>query len=315
MNYTSLVEFLEEIAEAERTDVGATASGFLKSIQTFDMFFALKLLCKIFSLVDTTNTALQSTQLHYQIAAQLILTLSDTVTALRDPVAFDKFWDETVQEATNLAVEEPMLPRIRRIPRRLDDGAAHHVFRSSKDVFRQRYNEVVDCICEALRDRFGGVDQLTKVEQFVIGKVTDEQVVTGFYGDDFDAGRLKLHRDMFHDVLRARRLSVNSLDDVVGILKADETLRLLIPEFTKLLKLALTICVTTATAERSFSALRRLKTFLRSTMSQERLNHAALLHVHRDLALSPRVNLKQICNEFILKNTVRGNSFALFDED
>ena len=42
------------------------------------------------------------------------------------------------------------------------------------------------------------------------------------------------------------------------------------------------IPVTTATAERSFSALRRLKTYSRSTMSKERLNHTMLLYPRRD---------------------------------
>ena len=38
----------------------------------------------------------------------------------------------------------------------------------------------------------------------------------------------------------------------------------------------------TSTAERSFSALRRIKTYLRTSMNQARLNHCMLLHVLRD---------------------------------
>ena len=40
-------------------------------------------------------------------------------------------------------------------------------------------------------------------------------------------------------------------------------------EITKLLQIYLTIAVTTATAERKFSVLKQLKTWLRSTMMQE----------------------------------------------
>ncbi|KAF0756225.1 52 kDa repressor of the inhibitor of the protein kinase-like [Aphis craccivora] len=40
-----------------------------------------------------------------------------------------------------------------------------------------------------------------------------------------------------------------------------------------------------ASAERSFSTLRRLKTWLRSQIGQERLTGLALLHVHRDIEL------------------------------
>ena len=39
---------------------------------------------------------------------------------------------------------------------------------------------------------------------------------------------------------------------------------------------------TNAESERSFSAVRRIKSYLRSTMSQQRLNHLMVLHVHSD---------------------------------
>lgn len=53
------------------------------------------------------------------------------------------------------------------------------------------------------------------------------------------------------------------------------------PNMTVLLQLIATLPVTTATKERSFSALKYLKTYLRSTMNQTRLNGLALLYVHR----------------------------------
>lgn len=44
-----------------------------------------------------------------------------------------------------------------------------------------------------------------------------------------------------------------------------------------------TLPVSISSAERSFSTLRRLKTWLRSTMIEERLNGLALLHTHTDI--------------------------------
>ena len=41
---------------------------------------------------------------------------------------------------------------------------------------------------------------------------------------------------------------------------------------------------TNAISERSFSALKRVKTYLRSTTGEGRLNHLMLLHVHKELA-------------------------------
>ena len=50
-------------------------------------------------------------------------------------------------------------------------------------------------------------------------------------------------------------------------------------ELTKLMKFFLTIPMTTAEPERCFSTLKRVKTFLRSTMKQERLNALAMISV------------------------------------
>ena len=40
--------------------------------------------------------------------------------------------------------------------------------------------------------------------------------------------------------------------------------------------------MTSATAEQSFSTLRRIKDHTQSTMTQERLNHVILMHVHKE---------------------------------
>ena len=47
---------------------------------------------------------------------------------------------------------------------------------------------------------------------------------------------------------------------------------------------------------RSFSALRRIKSYLRATMSQERLNHIMVLYFHKHL--TDQICYIEICNEF-----------------
>ena len=46
----------------------------------------------------------------------------------------------------------------------------------------------------------------------------------------------------------------------------------------------MTLDVSSASAERSFSSFRRLKTYLRSTMTEERLTNLALLYIERDIS-------------------------------
>ena len=56
------------------------------------------------------------------------------------------------------------------------------------------------------------------------------------------------------------------------------------PQLLQTIQIAMIIGVTTASAERSFSSLRRIKSYLRSTMSQDRLNNLSLIHIERDLS-------------------------------
>ncbi|CAH1109421.1 unnamed protein product [Psylliodes chrysocephalus] len=54
-------------------------------------------------------------------------------------------------------------------------------------------------------------------------------------------------------------------------------------ETYKLFNLVLTIPATSVSAERNFSCLKRIKTYLRNTMTQERLSGLAMLSIEQEL--------------------------------
>lgn len=51
-----------------------------------------------------------------------------------------------------------------------------------------------------------------------------------------------------------------------------------------------TITITTATPERTFSSLGRIKNYMRSTMSEDRLNDLAILYIHTPIDVDEIVN-------------------------
>ena len=57
------------------------------------------------------------------------------------------------------------------------------------------------------------------------------------------------------------------------------------PHISTLLQIFVTLPVTTSSSEWSFSALKFIKNYLRSTMTDERLNGLALLFIHPDITL------------------------------
>ena len=86
-------------------------------------------------------------------------------------------------------------------------------------------------------------------------------------------------------------------------MKKADSVRRMLSEVDKLVKLYLTIPVTTATAERTFSALKRVKSGLRSSVTQERLNHCVLIHVFKDRVDELRV--EGIAEEFVARDLRR----------
>ena len=67
---------------------------------------------------------------------------------------------------------------------------------------------------------------------------------------------------------------------------------------------------TNAVSERSFSSLQRIKSYLRSTMNQDRLTHLMILHIHKES--TDKLDLISIANEFVAGDTHRLTVFGTF---
>ena len=89
-----------------------------------------------------------------------------------------------------------------------------------------------------------------------------------------------------------------TLGDIIKYLqKLPRTYKLLISEVIKIAKIMLVMPATNALSERSFSALKRVKTSLRSTTTDSRLNNILTLHVHKEELDS--LNISKVADEFI----------------
>ena len=77
-----------------------------------------------------------------------------------------------------------------------------------------------------------------------------------------------------------------------------------------LCKLILVNPATSAAGERSFSTARRLKTWLRSRMNQERFSNLTVLNIHKER--TDRLSTVDIANKFTDRNTNRKRNFGTF---
>ena len=78
------------------------------------------------------------------------------------------------------------------------------------------------------------------------------------------------------------------------------------------MKLAIVMPATNAVSERSFSAMRRLYTYLRTNMSQNRLNNMMVLHVHKEK--TDALKLVNVANEFVFGSEHQLKQFRKFTD-
>ena len=102
--------------------------------------------------------------------------------------------------------------------------------------------------------------------------------------------------DLSHEIVSFRREFKNELSalesviDVFKLIISSNIMTSVPEEVTAACALFLTLPVTVASAERSFSKLKLIKSYLRSTMAQERLDGLSLLAIERDAAQKLKID-------------------------
>ena len=125
--------------------------------------------------------------------------------------------------------------------------------------------------------------------------------------------KLKLMAPTLHALrlamLRRRHVinEVSEAADIFRIMSVD--MRSMFSEDEKLVRLLMVCQCSSADAERSFSALRRLKTWLRSAMSQSRLFGVSVFHCHQDL-LDHALDMHALMTDFVGRSDVRIKLFG-----
>lgn len=104
-----------------------------------------------------------------------------------------------------------------------------------------------------------------------------------------------------------------TITDLTKLLQSlDLSRRLLISQVIQLAKFLLVAPATNAVSKRSFSALKRLKTYMRSTMGDNRLNSLMVRHVHKDK--TDATNLIDAANRFVGECASRKRFFGKFTD-
>ena len=173
-----------------------------------------------------------------------------------------------------------------------------------KEHFKAIYFETIDAVHKALKERFEQPSFIifSNAENLLLKLIHGESYQTEYddfvmvYADDIETTvlpcELLILRTMFES------LEPVHFGDIVEKLRTiSPQERIIINNIITIIKIVLTTGATSATPKRSFSLERRVKIWLRSSMTQKRFNALAILYSHKDIV--DKLSLVAIGNGFV----------------
>ncbi|KAH7935599.1 hypothetical protein HPB52_010338 [Rhipicephalus sanguineus] len=296
-NYERVQATMQELLQTPgslRDDRRGIMRGYEKQLQKFHTLFGLNMSKELFGPCEQLARALQSPKYSATGTKQAAKALCQTMANLRTEDGFDRVFEETQNAAMRLGLDQSETAVARRVkpPTRFEHSIkpAPPVVLDAKTKLRKEFFAAVDCVTSEIKNRFDqpGMDYLAKLECAIVNstrgqRLTEEALkeALGVHSTDFDLDRLAAQLLLLPTVISGA--GVNTVEDVAEQLRSEsQTVRNLLDQVVKLVQLLLTVPASAASGERSFSALRRVKTYLRSRMTQARLTHLLLLHTHRE---------------------------------
>ncbi|GJU03954.1 zinc finger MYM-type protein 1-like protein [Tanacetum coccineum] len=308
----------EALLQVAETDNDSLIQSQAKSLATnelgdFEFLVAIVIWFEILYVVNLVSKKLQSSDMLIDIAIKEVKGLISFFEEFRETGL-----SKAINDAKEIAVEmdiDPVFVQKRVIRRKrqfdentIDDDASF----SAEESFKINYFlYIVDQAIGSLRTRFEQYTEYANIFGFLFScdklksyddkslKLSCTQLEAALKNgerSDIDANELFMELRLLDNFLPSENMAPV---DVLTFLKQRDCF----PNALIAYRVLLTIPVTVASAERSFSKLKLLKSYLRSSMSQERLNGLAMIAIENDLLSN--VDYKEMVKNFALRNAER----------
>jgi len=318
---TAVLKLLDELASGNNANRAVEARSLLNAV---DMHFVvmLVLMCDIFGRTQALSCMMQSSTLDLSRAVDMIeVTRGELADNRKGDAHFDKVWTDAMSlcqlchipccstaseggstmQPTQGSREQAQVvtstraARERRLPARFHDSivmvsVGDRPVTDDKKSFRTTvYLPVLDNLCSELERRFDetqcsvmrGIQALNPINEHF----AELQQIRSF-AEAYDADVADLEHEL-HQVKRLiARLTSAKPDSLVTFVSFIGRYGDAFHELHRLGKIAVALPVSTASCERSFSALRHIKTWVRNSMSNGRLSNVAVLAIERERTMS-----------------------------
>ncbi|KAL2083806.1 hypothetical protein ACEWY4_021579 [Coilia grayii] len=274
-NYDRLIETFNRIVDHPSMDDETTslADGLRAKLEDFDLMFLLYTFEELFSHTDVLFDILQQKSMDVSFCMRRIEHLMQVLDELKLDRAFNKIYSRAA-----MLTQDPELAHRRK--RRQGQQDQH-------EVYKTLYDSIHDSVRTQITQRFQHLRRLQFMEllnkekfdsfklQFPMHALAN---LSETYGHLFD--EVKLKTELQHFYTDPELHSTQKLCDAIQFMKSsglDEAM----PQLYRLKCLIATIGVTSAGVERSFSCLKRIKSYTRNTIGQGRLANLAIMSIEK----------------------------------
>lgn len=310
-NLEQIDNALIELSEKEDTLSRHMAQTLSNKIISFEFICCVIIWYEILDKINITSKYLQSSNICLQTAVSLLNSTKAFLCELRSDQKFQDFVEKARLVAQSLDVPDKFPDSLVNRPRRKKnffsyEGNDEPILDPEKKFKVEFYFKVVDKAIISISERFEQIQEHNNDFLFLYNieksHKNDSQLKTDCdslekkltNGNISDISGDDLYREIkiLKTLLTEEEISPNSLLQYIY----KKNLETAFPNIVIALKIALTLPITVASGERSFSKLKLIKNYLRTTMTQERLVDLAILSIEKELAET--LDYEEFINDF-----------------
>lgn len=279
-------------------DTSSKANQLLLALRSSEFNVALGILNYIFQYTQSLCKYLQNKNIDLVEAVRHINLVKNQSSFIRvnATTEFNKLYNEINKRLNDFEVTIEM-PRLAKRQK----NRANIPTKDPEEYFRiTLFLPFLDSFVQQLNDRFVnhqniicGFQMLVKSSAFDEEKLRE---LVDFYANDVDDFyRVKSETILWNRYLTDTNIQYNSVIQILNECNSD-----LFPNIRvyKLLQILITLPITSCEAERSFSTLKRIKNYLRNSISERRLNGLAALNVHYEVSVTSEEVIHHLsCNK------------------
>lgn len=297
--YEEISSVLETVLSSSEYDSAtrSEAKGLRIQLKALPNVFFLLFFKRVFQLSDVLTKKLQSRNIDPEEVASKITDYRKNLLVLRSVFCFNEIYNET----TTLEPDFPVIKgRKRKINEKYMTDSGYTPSQAAavnvKEDLKNTMYEIIDTVISQLDTRFENIGKfqwvrlfqpsnfdVLKSDSFTVMNLVDQLVqYSQEWVPDKESFRNEL-QVLYTDASLRRALS--DAKDTASLLKAMHSLDLCeaLPLVSNALTAAQTIALTSVACERNFSVLRRIKTYMRSSMCQDRLKSLMTINIENDL--------------------------------